>query len=420
MDMRFRVARMIIEVRGGGFVNKGAELMLVAAVEGIRRFQPNARIAVDYRQGTVDGRRKMGLHDLYWREHEGGSGAALAYNMVVRALKRLPGEHVGSGSVLNTGRLLPSRLRKVLAGMSGVRSKEAVSGSDVDLVFDISGFAYGDAWGLAPISRAVERYRQVRERGGHVVLLPQQFGPFRDPAMRARFRELVRQCDLIFARDPASFEAVAELSVDAAIQLAPDFTGRVQSRPPAESGLRNRVLIVPNAQMVRQGWAAQSAKKYITFLCEAVEGVRACGEEPVFLIHEYFGGDEGLAEIIAQRTGVAEIVREQDPLCLKGIIGVSSLVIGSRYHSLMSALSQGVPAIATGWSHKYKYLFREYGCEDRLLATENTQRLRMQIAELLEPHGNVCARISIRRRSSEVERGVSEMWSRIQRAMACW
>ena len=61
-----------------------------------------------------------------------------------------------------------------------------------------------------------------------------------------------------------------------------------------------------------------------------------------------------LGKEVVKNTDIRiNIVQETDSLCIEGIIGASDGVIGSRYHGLVNALSQGVVALAVNWSHKY-------------------------------------------------------------------
>jgi len=78
------------------------------------------------------------------------------------------------------------------------------------------------------------------------------------------------------------------------------------------------------------------------------------------------------------------MVVDPSPEEAKGIIASSRALIGSRYHALVGALSQGTPAIGTGWTHKYQALFAEYGCEECLINHfESGPELEAQIASVL-------------------------------------
>ena len=91
------------------------------------------------------------------------------------------------------------------------------------------------------------------------------------------------------------------------------------------------------------------------------------GLNPFLLVHETKDGS--LAREVREKSGIPmDIIEEEDPFSIKGIIGGSLLVVGSRYHGLVGALSQGVPTVATGWSHKYQLLCEDYGCPEFLIS----------------------------------------------------
>src|SRR5262249_33913841 len=66
------------------------------------------------------------------------------------------------------------------------------------------------------------------------------------------------------------------------------------------------------------------------------------------------------------------VVREASPSKLKGILGTARVIIGSRFHALVGALSQAVPSVAVGWSHKYEMLLSDYGCPQCRLTPSST------------------------------------------------
>lgn len=188
------------------------------------------------------------------------------------------------------------------------------------------------------------------------------------PATREAFGRIVDAADLVFARDDISMEHAQEATgAPDHVRQAPDFTNLVKPERTVQSDDAERVCVVPNQRMVEKAETPEEAAAYVPLIGRCIEAVEANGLQPVLLLH---GRDDAeLADDIQEHVGRALPVHdESDPVELKRFLGESHLVIGSRFHALVGALSQGVPAVGTSWSHKYEMLFREYGCEDLLLS----------------------------------------------------
>ena len=84
------------------------------------------------------------------------------------------------------------------------------------------------------------------------------------------------------------------------------------------------------------------------------------GYKPYFLIHEA-KMDRKVAEAINQKLIIKlPIIQEDNPLYIKGMIAKCKAVVTSRFHGLVSCLSQAIPCLSTGWSHKYETLLKDY------------------------------------------------------------
>ena len=93
-------------------------------------------------------------------------------------------------------------------------------------------------------------------------------------------------------------------------------------------------------------------------------------------------------------------------------------MIGSRYHALVSSLSQSVPALATGWTHKYEQLMGLYQCPDSLVSPLDPERT---LFEVIEAHIEESTRTEVIRRlhvSADTHRKASQgMWDEVRKML---
>jgi len=242
-----------------------------------------------------------------------------------------------------------------------------VTPEEISIVLDASGFAYSDQWGPGQTKTMAKAAAKYHKQGTPIILMPQAFGPFTKPEIRSNFKDLAKYATFIFPRDSISYGYVTDVVGESKkIIQTPDFTIGVKGDPP-QSFEGDRIAIVPNYRMIDKTSKGE-AGKYLPFLASCIRNLLSLGEKPFFLIHEG-EPDKKLAERINQEFDFdLEIHREDDPLKLKGIIGTCKGMIGSRFHGLVSALSQGVPALAIGWSHKYEMLFKDFDFAEGLLS----------------------------------------------------
>lgn len=326
-----------VEVTGAGFVNKGAELMLRAAVEACATSGMDLGVVAGLRTGTFQQRSSVGVrHALRF----GGARWSVADDVFVTLTRGIP---------------------------KAVRSRAGLVHEDeVTAVLDASGFAYSDQWGPR-IGKANARHLHRWKRPGRsYIMLPQAFGPFEDPVVRTSMLELLDLADLVFARDKVSLEHLRAIGgrFDH-VHLAPDFTNLLMPPSLSESNrVDDHVVFVPNARMVDKG-AVADATEYVRNMSDLIRVVTEGGWRAVVLAHE--ANDVAVARQISESVvGVAPLLLEKDPLRIKALLSRARLVVSSRFHALVSALSQGVPAVSVGWSHKYLELLNEYDAADCL------------------------------------------------------
>lgn len=373
---------MIVEILNVGIRNKGAELMLHAIMQQMRARYPDVIFTCTPSKKNghfpIANMRRLGVYPKLQ-----GKGAV---GLLMRALSALPGSFC--------------------ARLGRVRNR------DVDVVLDASGFAYGDQWGVSANRRLAKSSSRWAKNGTDLFLLPQAFGPFEDMRAHSYIHEWASNARLIFARDELSEAYLTDLvGKQDKIKRCGDFTNLVAGTVPTHyEASDKRIALVPNSQMIKKV-SRDNGSDYLSFMARCATYLREKGAMPFVLVHQTTS-DNALAEVIATAAGGIPIVREEDPLALKGILGLCDATIGSRFHGLVSALSQGVPSLATGWSHKYASLFEDYGFAEGVIDVALEGKALYEKLDLLIDDQSVQKlRVKLNAHSCALKSRSEDMWN---------
>lgn len=378
----------VIEVAGAYSGNLGSRLMLHSVATELRRASPPVELAVW--GGTV------GPDDVW-----------------ANRLHRVVTDRARAGPRWS---LLAAPLR--LGGRSGAELRQAhglVSPSELDGLVDISGFALSDQRGPARAEQYARLVESHAAAGRPVVLLPQSFGPFDDPAVAAPSARAVRAADLVVARDGRSVEHLDSLGVDGTtVMRSPDITFgvAVPARRAAGGGV---VLLVPNRRVVTDRRTSWTHDTYVRALAAAADAAAAGGRRVGVLLHSAEQGDADIADAVVRAAGVrVERIAPAAPVAAKEHLAAADAVVASRYHAAVGALSAGVPTVVVGWSHKYAELLADLGLPELLVTDESASGVGERLRAVIDDPG---LRANVGAAADEASAEVGRVWKRTREVL---
>jgi colanic acid/amylovoran biosynthesis protein len=206
----------------------------------------------------------------------------------------------------------------------------------------------------------------ARVLGVPYVVMPQSIGPLDYSLgvgllLRPLVRRALASATLLWAREPGAL-ATAQQHRGAQARLAPDIVLAHRDRRPERiyrAGHGPRIVDVPEhfACVIPSGHILKrrGADGFDEFYSAAVRRVLSSGREVLLLPHS--AHDLALCARIAgivadERVTVA--AHDLDAIELESVIGRADFVVASRYHSLVHAYRQAVPAVVVGWAEKYE------------------------------------------------------------------
>nr|WP_231134676.1 polysaccharide pyruvyl transferase family protein [Motilibacter deserti] len=286
------------------------------------------------------------------------------------------------------------RLALRLGGAGSVGAR-LVRGADA--VLDVSGGdSFAGTYGEFRFRTVLLPKLLALQAGRPLVLLPQTYGPFPDPAMRAKAARVVRAAHAAWARDSDSHDALRELlgdeydpqrhrlGVDMAFALpvrrpddaVADAVERFvdgDGAPVAGVNVSGLLYNDPTAA-ARYGLSVD----YPAVVRAFVERLCAAGARVLLVPHVL--GPAGLVgpdapvesdtgaclHLAAQlperwRDRVHVVTGPMDATQAKWVISRTSWFTGARMHATIGALSSGVPTAALAYSMKFRGVFASVG-----------------------------------------------------------
>jgi len=246
-----------------------------------------------------------------------------------------------------------------------------------DAVIDIGGYQFGDTWGLAHARQTVKRLGYCNCFGTKTVFMPQAMGPFTQDGFGECIPRLMKESCVFFIRDKQSFEEVRRICAVSEEFLQPDIAWNFDADGADVQDVVMRyaidkkkptVCLTPNLRVYEK-----HGEDYLAVLIMIIDLIRELQYQLVVLGHELAmepkqKDDRFLCRILKERrppvVHIDEFLTARE---VKAIIGFCDLVISSRFHALIAAFSQGIPAAAIGWSHKYNELLADVGLAANVL-----------------------------------------------------
>lgn len=382
---------MFIQIDHTNFINKGAELMLYSIIERLsKEKQLNPKFI--FGRGWCPDRsviRKAGLYQ----------------NIKLKKLGLDLTEFIKDKHLEQYG---------------------LVKSSKLNVMLDAGGFRIGDPWINSysiKFNKQEEKYfKKLKKFGTKIIFLPQAFGPFKQELSRDLVKRIFNYTDLIFARDRQSYNYLTEfLEQDLKILTAPDFTNLFI---PDENKIlkkvvdiaENSIIIIPNRKMMTHT-NSKTAEQYENFLGLIAQKVENTNYKLVLLNHEG-QEDKKIIDTLKAKLSIRfnkeiYVLDNLDAVNVKAAIGKALFVVSSRFHGVVSALSQGVPVLCTSWNHKYQELLNDYDLKEGLLEISNQEDAIEKFNNLLNLENNVQIREKLLNKSKNQKDLAESMWQKV-------
>lgn len=184
--------------------------------------------------------------------------------------------------------------------------------------------------------------------------------------------------DIVSAREEKSREVLINYSkVNKSILLSPDIANLMKCKS-GQSIEQKPIGISVSFRIVKQ-W--KSTENYYDCIVSLVQHIKSTTEHNVVLIPNELSENgkfddmyvaKEIQKLLLEKQISVKLVQANNITSteLKCVIANCELVVASRYHACVAALSSGVPTLVVGWHYKYEELLKWYGQNKWILSSQ--------------------------------------------------
>jgi len=273
---------------------------------------------------------------------------------------------------------------------------------EADVVLDITGGdSFSDIYGTKRFRQDALLKLLIIFCGSNFVLLPQTYGPFKNGIVQVIARYLLTHASIIYSRDKTGVEYVQELLGESSqhkpIEFIPDVAfvlepEKIDSTTIGELDRKKeegKVIVGINISGLLYDKKKEADKKfglkvnYGNLVDHIIEFFLNKEEAVVVLVPHVYKQDTPVCKFLLEKFTKEypeKIFLEEKELgCqqVKYLIGCCDFFLGSRMHSCIAAISQGIPALGLAYSGKFIGVFESAGVGDYVadLRTEDEQKI---------------------------------------------
>lgn len=360
-------------IKGGEFNNKGAEAMSLIAIYNILERDHEAKI--------------------YFLDY--GYDMGIANNLSIVPFRVHP-DYLKYLSGKSSKKYIYSRCKNFfkffLKPRAYIKNREYLIAKDIissaDFFIDISGFSLSSVWGKHEIDFYLTWLEAVKKNSPQckMILMPQSFGPFDDLFDKERAFKILSQCEKIYAREKKGYVLLNNMGLNN-VEFCFDSV-LIENKYRPELVLRDfekysklvprvepeSVAIVPNARLVDIG--KNDTVSLLVMYAKIIDAVSSTHN--VYLI-PHAGEDLELCKkiksIFLEKEKVILIDTILNSFNYEKIVKNMSFIIASRYHSIIHAYKESIPAVILGWSEKYNEVAKAFNQERYIIDVNNIKEV---------------------------------------------